>query len=70
MIDSCRAKKDVGAGVSSGRVKKSPIKGSDFARSMEEKVNARLGSGNAEDVIEVFVKGGGKWEDDEYMGEV
>jgi hypothetical protein len=37
---------------------------------MEEKVNARLGKGNAEDVMEVFVKGGGKWEDDEYMGEV
>jgi hypothetical protein len=72
---SKKVKKEVGSGtnVSSGRIKKTPIKGNGMSRGPNAKVRAKLGAENEEDkVIDVFVADGGKYEDSdrEYMGEI
>lgn len=65
--------KEVGSGtnVSSGRVKKTPVKGNGMTWGPKVKIRSRVGAENEDDeVVGSFVGGGGKGEDEEYMGEI
>lgn len=72
---SKKVKKQVGSGtnVSSGRIKKTPVKGNGLSRGPNVKVGAKLEAENEdEDVIGVFIDDGIKCEDSDgdYMGAI
>jgi hypothetical protein len=70
---SKKVNKEVGSGtnVSSGRVKKTPAKGNGMAWAPKVKIRSRVGAENEDDgAVGSLVGGGGKWADEDYMGEV